>query len=112
MNRRFFVILTFGSLFLVYHRFQRGFWLDFVDENCEAGGGAVYNLGPMNFAELVNGGGLWRWGDTSLRISGKAEELAADRTDVVGMSGNLVVWRDADRKTAFSAWMRSTVVPL
>lgn len=89
-----------------------GFWLDFVDESGASrgcGGGAVYNLGPMNFAELVNDGGLWRGGDTSLRISGKAEEFAADLTDVVGMSGNLVVWRREDRKTAFSAWMRSTV---
>jgi len=36
-----------------------GFWLDFADADGVSrgsGGGAVYNLGPLDFGELVNGG--------------------------------------------------------
>lgn len=90
-----------------------GFWIDWQDRegNSRATGGAVfYSTAPASLGAFVNAGGMDAGGHV-IRLAGEALSVAERISGLVAFSGNLIVWRQADRDTELSRWL-TRVVPL
>lgn len=90
-----------------------GFWIDWQDRegNSRATGGAVfYSTAPASLGAFVNAGGMDAGGHV-IRLAGEALSAAEGISGLLAFSGNLIVWRQADRDTDLSRWL-TRVVPL